>query len=195
MEQLKEYLKSPKKTTILGLIGGILMLISIILRDDISYVLNNIYVLGTIIYFVIICMRLYKNIGNVKVANYTLILTYCISAIVYLYDFIRYIPNFFFTFTTLVGLIFEIAQLLIVILSLIFLCNVLFQKFRFITNNILFVIAIFNFIKIICYFVLGYNLLNVFVIFSLVEFFGYLLIIPYFYNYYNILKGENKNGK
>lgn len=206
MKKIKEFFSSPKKTAILGLIGSVIMLIAIGL-GNLHYIINDLYVLGILAYFIIICSRLYKNTGNVKVANYLIIATYIISVIFYVIGFIQYISNISPALTNysmydniidykflLFTLFIEILQVLMMIVSLIYLCNILLHKTKLFKNNILFFIAIIYFIRAIYNFISGYGV-NAITIYYIVQFIGYLLIIPYLYNYYRLLKGENKNGK
>ena len=81
---MKNFFKSPKMTAILGLIGSIIMLITTfttLYTSNIILNIYNIYIIGLIIYFTIILMRMYKQKGNVKIANTLLITTYIVSSI------------------------------------------------------------------------------------------------------------------
>ena len=85
MEKIKEFLSSPKKTAILGLIGSILMLITTITTlYTTNIILNtyNLYIIGLIVYFSIILIRMYKQKGNIKLANILLVVTYIVSFVI-----------------------------------------------------------------------------------------------------------------
>ena len=82
MNSIKNFFKNPKLTTILGLFGGIGLLVSRYIYDsmvegffDYKWILGNLFIIGIIIYFIIICMRLFANKGSVKIANIILIST------------------------------------------------------------------------------------------------------------------------
>ncbi len=79
MNSIKDFFSSPKKTAILGLIGSILMLSSLLINFSISYIFNDLYVIGLIVYFSIVLARMYKKQGNIKFANYILISVYSIQ--------------------------------------------------------------------------------------------------------------------
>ena len=78
---MKEFLKSPKKTAILGLAGSVIMLIPMFLYIQYSLTssIYNVYFIGLIIYFVTVLSRMFKQKGNIKFANYILIITFIIS--------------------------------------------------------------------------------------------------------------------
>ncbi len=191
MEKLKDFLSSPKKTAILGLIGSVLnlaylLLIYIKLHSSsfniIVYLLLYANIIGLITYFSIILLRILKKKGNIKIANYTLLVTYIVSLVVSIFVGI------------LEGEIFNLQDLLRII-TILYLFNILFHKLKFMNNKIFAVLVIiFSLLPMINALLSNRTTISINVV-SLTNNLGYLLIIPYFYNFYNLLKEENKNGK
>ena len=95
MEKVKEFLKNPKKTAILGLVFCaiivLLKLYSVISNNLLSYMLMSILYMtkdiGLTIYFAIIVMNMSKQKGNVEMAKNLLILFVAISTIFSLIPF------------------------------------------------------------------------------------------------------------
>lgn len=188
MEKLKEFMSSPKKTAILGLIGSILMMVEIlevISNIFVYHVINvpsllmnllfRIFGIGSIIYFVIILMRFKNKNININIANCILIVTSILNTIII-------IPR---------GLI--ISAILQIIISLYFI-NLLFNANIPINNKVFVIIAIVN-VVIGFYTNIQYvSYINEYITLIKISltYVGYLCIIPYFYNYYNLLK---KGGK
>ena len=82
MEKLKEFMSSPKKTAILGLVSSILMILSVFLNNRTVMfwtIVTNFISFGFAFYFIIILLRLVKNVGNIKIANYFLIISFAIA--------------------------------------------------------------------------------------------------------------------
>ena len=194
---MKEFLKNPKKTAILGLIGSLIMLIPIITAIITENILMDepfidLYSLGLIFYFSTILMRMHNIKGNVKLANILLISTSCISfiiAFVMLWSAVVYV----FGEDLLLSNIGRVISLAIMIA---YLFNILFRKSE-IVNNKVFAIAIIAFsvyqiLKIGIYFLEEPEL---YVIANLIKYLGYMAIVPYFYNYYELMKEAKKNGK
>lgn len=179
---MKEFLKSPKKTAILGLVGSIMMLISIFLFSHYSVIYNifNVYFIGLIIYFSTVLTRMFKQKGNIKFANYILVITYVISILASI------------ILGILEGEFFTLDDLLLIIMTLYF-SNILLRKIKFINN------------KVFAIMVMGLSIYQLirygFIIFSIKEIdildlsyfikhLAHIAIVPYFYNYYKLLKGE-----
>lgn len=180
---IKEFLKSPKKTAILGLIGIIIMLIPVLkftFGEDFFEIgivsIYHTYFWGLLIYFLVVVLRFYKMKANIKIANYILIITLGIAII----------GNILATFW--------INVIILAILEL-YLINILLRKNTFINNKIACVV----FLLYILYSIISFNFRTYFFVENLFDFItqiiGYLFIIPYFYGYQELLKGENKNGK
>ena len=189
MEKLKEFMRSPKKTAILGLIGSILMLANWIIYFTPFSILDEFCSICLIIYFIVILVRMFLQKGNLKFANYTLIISYIVTILMI-------IPNIKYIFN-IVG----IAYVLSLVTMILYLCNILLRKNNFVNNKIFaIVIIIYTLIQLISsldtfnLFAIKYSVFTEEIIY-IINYIGYLFIIPYFYNYYNVLKGENKNGK
>lgn len=180
---MKEFFKSPKKTAILGLVGSAIMLIPMLLYGKYSLIssLYNVYFIGLTVYFVTVLLRIFKKRGNIKFANYILILTYTVSILA----------------SIIVGIaegeFFTLDDLLLIIMTLYF-CDILLKKIKFINNKSFAIIVI----GLSIYQLLRYG----FIIFSIKEIeildlsyfikhFAHITIVPYFYNYYELLKGGN----
>ncbi|MBO5349043.1 MAG: hypothetical protein J6A89_04415 [Clostridia bacterium] len=175
---MKKIIINPKITAIIGLIGGMIMLISSIVSNftynnvypEIFIILENIFKIGLILYFGNIITRLYFGTGSLKFANYVLIATLII----------------FILHLTLVRNIIEAVVFLCILLYFI---NILFDKNTYINNKIF--TLVFG----------GYSILSAIVLFMeinefpnslylMINYISYLLVIPYFYGYYE-LKEEN----
>ena len=186
---MKEFLKSPKKTAILGLVGSVIMLLIVLMTFSsqllITNTVYNLFIIGLVFYFTVVLMRMRRQKGNIKIANYTLIITYTI---------------------TLIGTIsFGIAEgesilieVLIYGIIILYLCNILLRKFRFINNKIYAVViiglSIYQIVSVGRYLFI-YNDVALYVIRDLIRILSYMATVPYFYNYYELLKEENRNGK
>ena len=181
---MKEFLKSPKKTAILGLIGSVIMLLIVLMTFSsqllITNTVYNLFIVGLVFYFTVVLMRMTRQKGNIKIANYTLIITYAV---------------------TLIGTIsFGIAEgesilieVLIYGIMILYLCNILLRKFRFLNNKIyavvIIVFLVYRIISIGRYLFI-YNDVAQYVIIDLITILSYMANVPYFYNYYELLKEE-----
>lgn len=172
---MKEFLKSPKKTAILGLIGSIIILgtnlINIILNNAIDFtnITQHIFKVGMVLYFLIIVMRLYSNLGNVKIANVILLVTLILQVF-----FSRHI---FYAR--------DIITIIVYLIMILYFIRILFNK-NTLVNNIVFLIAIviFSITNVIRYNSILLKIMGL----------AYFLIIPYFYGYLELLKEGKKNG-
>ena len=178
---MKEFLRSPKKTAILGLTGSLIMLIHMFLYSK-QFLISTIYnvcFIGLIIYFVTVLSRMFKQRGNIKFANYILIITFIISILVSI------------ILGILEGEFFTLDDLLLIIMTLYF-SNILLRKVKLINNNAFAIIVI----GLSIYQLIRYG----FIIFSVkeieildlsyfVKHLAHITIVPYFYNYYELLKG------
>lgn len=185
---MKEFLKSPKKTAIIGLIGSIIMLLDTLLMLRyhsivilfIQNSIGNLYTLGLVVYFIIILTRMYKQKGNLKIANMTLLITYILSLIAIIFVDIAQGESI-------------LIDIVVFGTMILYLCNILFGKIKFINNKIFAVI-------IICYslyqliqmtiFMVTNNGIDIYMVMYWANYLGYIAIIPYFYNYYELLKEE-----
>lgn len=183
MEKLKEFMSSPKKTAILGLIGIAIMLISVLrytIGEDFFefgiIALCHTYIYGLVIYFIIILTRIFKQKGNIKMANYLLILSLVIAVI----------GNCLLQKS--------LINVIVLIFSLLYLIRILLRKNNFVNNKVISVIAIlyiiYAFIVKRSIFVFEKDILD-----YLTQAIGLVMITPYFYQYFEFLKEENKNGK
>ena len=143
--------------------------------------LGNASLWGYIIYFSIVAMRLYKQKGNIKTANYILMIFSIMSLITSLVSLIQFI-NYGGYLNT------EILFIFIELINIIYLVNILFKKakMKYITNKLFAIVNIL--FAIYCIISASFNLI------TFMYYIGYLLRIPYFYNYYELLKGSKENG-
>lgn len=183
---MKEFITSPKNTAILGLIGSIIMLIFMFIYNrfySILYNSCNLCFFGLTIYFVIVLTRMYKQKGNIKIANYTLILTLMISIVSSIVLAISEGEP-----------VFTLNDFLLIVMTLYFV-NILLGKIKFLNNKIFAVaviaISIYELIKcsMLIFDAGGIEYLDMS---YLVKYISYITIIPYFYNYYELLL---KGGK
>lgn len=180
---MKEFLKSPKKTAILGLVGSFLMLTTTFTSSYTSNLIlnsNNLYIIGLIVYFIIILMRMYKQRGNIKIANALLITTYILSLISSVFINIAEGESI-------------LVDVLLFGITILYLSNILFRKIKFINNKIFAVIllgfSIYQIIRFGTYIFIN-NEIEFYLISDFIKYLGYIAIVPYFYNYYELLKGE-----
>lgn len=180
---MKEFLKSPKITAVLGLIGGILMFADVIMPFYVSFytasyvsfylilmeLLIHIFAIGNVICFSIILLRFRKKKININIANYILVVTSIVDTIILIFN--RNI----------------IQAILQMIISLYFI-NLFFKANIPINNKMFVVIVIVNIVIKMCGIIKGLPWFMTF----LIAYIGYLLTVPYFYNYYNLLKGEKE---
>lgn len=180
---MKEFFKSPKKTAILGLVGSVIMLLIVFMTFNTDYLIfnmYNLYIIGLLVYFIIILMRMYKQAGNLKIANYLLIATYIISLCGEIFADIAEGESI------LIGVI-------IFGITILYLCNILFRKIKFINNKIYAVVVIgislYQIISIGKYMFI-YNDLIQYIMVDIIKILSYIATVPYFYNYYELLKEE-----
>lgn len=173
-----EILRKPKVLAFLGLIGSIIsiipMLISIFNFGDIIGILLGFQV-GLIGYFLLIILRLYKIRININIPKVLLIIYFIINDIMYI---IIAIKNIYF---------FLIVWLLLLVLYTFYFIHIFYNRGLKISNKVL-LIATLVFIII--------ALLNL-KIFSVITFdliVIWIFILPYFYQYYNLLEEEKENG-
>ena len=185
METLKGFFSNTKKTAILGMIGSILLFIINYISLRPLNILNRIVLIlpyfSLVIYFIIIVMRMYFKKGNVKVANFNLIFFFSVSIlynilikVLYKYTYVSFevIPN--------------IITIILNIILLLYFRGILLRKKSVINNKMFAIILI-----LYCL----YGFIGNILLFQIIITIGYLAIIPYFYNYYNLVKGGNNNGK
>lgn len=194
MEKLKEFMNSPKKTAILGLVVSILMILNVCLNNKTGIVFaifTNFFAFGFAFYFIIILLRLFKNIGNIKIANYFLIISFIISVLVAVVLLIKFKIN-----------INVVIYLIVNIYMAYYLYNLLIKRNCKI-NNIIFSIILIGFVsyQIICsmysktFIISVYNnftqnlIIN---IIGLIIKIAYIGIIPYFNIYSKLLSERGK---
>lgn len=179
---MKELLKNPKKTAIVGLIGILIMLISVLrytVGEDFfefgMITMYHTYIWGLLVYFIIVLLRIFKKQGDIKIANYLLIVSLGIAII-----------------GNILGR--QIVNVIALVLFGLYILRILFRKKNFVNNKIAFVILILYIIYTFIYrrmiFIFTSDILD-----YLTQAIGLLLIVPYFYGYFEILEEENKNGK
>ena len=192
---MKEFFKSPKKTAILGLISSAIMLLPILFTNGIIYIIDyisyNFYFIGFIIYFSIVLLRMNGKNSDIKKANYFLMISIIITIIS----------------SGILGLlegegIFTLNDIALLAMILYF-SNIFFKKAKFMNNKIFIIVvsivSIYLIINNIVGLVTNYDEIIYFidlayVLFGYIKYLAQIAIIPYFYNYYNLLKEENKNG-
>ena len=200
MEKIKEFMSSPKKTAILGLVSSILMIANIILNNKNSLLIltigisTNLFVLGFAFYFIIVLLRLVFGKGSIRLADSILIIFLCISIIVSVSLSIYFGIN-----------INTIIYLVINLTIFLYLYNLLIKKKTKIDNKVFsLVIIIFIIYQVVASFINKnliasmYNNFSQNLIINIIYFImkiSYIGVIPYFYNYYEILKEERTNGK
>lgn len=170
MEKIKSFLKNPKNTAWLGLIINILY-ICIIRPFSIQYL----YIIGLIIYFFVILLRIKGRKINIKKTQKILIISYVASLLYYLIVFIEcisYLYVFLYIFLN------NLASVLYVTSYIIYLCGIFNQKF-YINNKIFFIITI------LCTFLMPTN-----IFYRIAFILQNILTVPYFYNFYLIVKEE-----
>lgn len=174
---MKKIITNPKITSVIGLIGGIMLIVSKYMYDSMEqgffnykWILENIFRLGIVCYFIIIYTRLFFKRGNVKIANIVLISSLIIFDIIYL------------VYQNIIGFV------VFFIITLYFI-NILFHKNTHI-NNIIFLIDLLFYVGFNCYSV-SQNPIFAGQLNSIIfQYVSYLLIIPYFFGYYTLLKEE-----
>ena len=185
MENIKKFFASPKRNAIVGLVGSILMLLQAIFIiviskeiefKEISHIIKNFVSLGFILYFSIILYRMNRRRGNLKIATNILIVSLILTILSLILLQVADIMNFS-----------NIIAITLNIIIYIF----LFTKF---SNNIFLVV-------IVAYTIYQLVIDNMNTTIFTNEFdtrtfliwlcnVSYLGIVPYFYNYYEILKEE-----
>ena len=180
MKKIKEFLQDNKKTTILAFVGSAILLAYYLIfyfeGDFISIILDKTSVIGFVVYFVMILLKMYKKQVNMKVANYVLIITLIIQTVSYGIMTIARVAYG-------IANIDEFAEIMVNIISIIYFFNILLKKPNFINNKIYLITVIVGFaFKMIqpSFFSSGEILL------SLCSF----TVVPYFYNYYELSKNK-----
>jgi len=191
MEKLKSFFSNPKKMAVLGLIASIISIVTIIYYSMgyVSYGVNTIFykahMLGLLVYFLIVCIRLYKGKGNIKFANYFLIFTYGVSLVMQVLKSIEY------------GVLEKTVFLYVIfyVMMILYFCNILLRRINLLNNDI-FATFIVTFILFRISYAIPFFSIENFIAFRplILEGITYIAVIPYFYNYYNLVKGSEKNG-
>lgn len=206
MEKIKKWINIPKNSVLMGLLVTIIYfiynLITSISYDNFynqiySYIVSSYlscfasvaYLIGIIIYLITVFLRLNGKKINIKKVQKFLLISIWISIG---YNLISFIDMFRF------GIIYCIDSLLLIAYLLVLFIYLygMFNK-KFYINNKFFGIATLVFI--IAY--ISYDIAPIHlyenninwgtIIYYLILMLSKLLIIPYFYNYYNLMKGVN----
>ena len=186
MEKVKEFFRDNKKTAILALIGSVILLayywyistffygFTRLFYGFIRLLLRYVGYIGIVVYFANVLLRMYKKKGNIRVANYILIVTLIIQTIIKGISLISesYYGYFYIN---------EFVWIIVNVISIIYFFNVLLKKQNFINNKI-YVIAVV--VGVVCQMTQmpRFSLLGI--ILNLCP----LTAVPYFYNYYELLK-------
>lgn len=188
LEKTKKTFTNPIITIIIGLVGTLIYIILhiFIMRSApvIQSILYNLYYVILIVYFTCVLLRLKKINANMKIIQYMLLGSIPISFVMYVITILYYS-----------GIsIHDILFIIPYIGFFIYFLNIFNIKEIKFANNKFFIASIF--INILPFIIL---------MFSAGSFFGILIcllniilpisIVPYFYNYYNLVKGKKENGK
>lgn len=180
MGKVKEFLQDDKKTTILAFVGSVILLAYYLIfyfgGAFISIILDKTSVIGFVVYFAMILLKMYKKQVNIKVANYVLIITLIIQTVSYGIMTIARVAYG-------IANIDEFAEIMVNIISIIYFFNILLKKPNFINNKIYLITVIVGFAFQMVqpsFFSSGEILL------SLCSF----TVVPYFYNYYELSKNK-----
>ena len=173
---MKELLNNTKFTILIGIVFPLIYIVGSLINGDllISF-LNQIYIIGFIIYFSVVLLRLRGKKINIKKAQKLLIILCCINLIIMTVWILIF--SFQFEFHISFFLIYD-TYFIIVIIYL----YGLFNRKYFINNKFFLIASIIN------------AIVNLFLgIGDLLYIIMQLSFVPYFYNYYNIEKGCEKN--
>lgn len=207
MENVKEFFGSLKKTAMLGLISSILMMIYIIMQMSsrtqgfLVIILNAIQLLpmiiGFIVYFSIVTLRMSKENISLKIGNNILLICLVMTLVA-----VVIITIIYYEFS-----IISILNIIIRSITIIFIYNVTLKKSTKISwiwfaLSIVYLVVI-DIINIINIWRANNYLLNLYptsetitiLILKTISCVSYIGIIPYFINYYNIVKEGKINGK
>lgn len=207
MENVKEFFGSLKKTAMLGLISSILMMIYIIMQMSsrtqgfLVIILNAIQLLpmliGFIVYFSIVTLRMSKENISLKIGNNILLICLVITLVA-----VIIITIIYYGFSIL-----SILNIIIRSITIIFIYNVMLKKstkvsWIWFALSIVYLVVI-DIINIINIWRANNYLLNLYrtsetitiLILKTISCVSYIGIIPYFINYYNIVKEGKINGK
>lgn len=204
---MKEFFGSLKKTAMLGLISSILMMIYIIMQMSsrtqgfLVIILNAIQllpmVIGFIVYFSIVTLRMSKENISLKIGNNILLICLVMTLVA-----VIIITIIYYEFS-----IISILNIIIRSITIIFIYNVTLKKSTKISwiwfaLSIVYLVVI-DIINIINIWRANNYLLNLYptsetitiLILKTISCVSYIGIIPYFINYYNIVKEGKINGK
>lgn len=185
-------LKDLRKSIILGLSMSIISLI-ILMYQSIYSVLNNLFIVGTMIYFICLLITIKSDKNIIKFANFILIITFIIRVI----SSFKYIKiDFMMLENGIGGLLFEcidIIELIYWIITTIFLLILFSGKLEKINNFIKKAFVFTSIMIIFCYAIaciLAFNYINPFggYIYYLCMLLFSISIIPYFCKYQNIIE-------
>lgn len=186
MEKEKNFINNPKKTAIIGLVASIIIILeNIVIRSPYSILMIILSLLPTIaltIYYSIVCLRLYKDTGNVRVARNILVIIYFITVIA---DILQFFLSHFASGIYSPGILTIILHCFIAI----YLYLILFKGCTKISNKIFAIV-------IIGYYLYSLITLISYGFFDMLALINYILNIAtllYFYSYYEELKGDKTN--
>ena len=185
MKKVKEFLSSPKKMAILGLISSIILLLYYIFNIPTSIIgilLNYLDLIGLTVYFTIVCIRMDEKNCNIKVANYILIASFLIKTVLNIvpllnnsYARLDSYNNYFIN---------TVVTTIINIITILYLYNILLKKTKLINNKV-FALATIIYVVYLMIQMPTFSLIGIFLNLCI------LARIPYFYNYHELLKKEN----
>lgn len=163
----------------LGLLGSIIGLIAFFIYPiAFGYrIMNLVLNAGIIIYFTIILLRTYKKIGNIKIGKIILTISILAQSILMSLLLILSLGEF--------RVIFAITIIYYLILFM-YVLKLFYGKGIYINNNIIVILTIgYIIMQLLCGF---------YVLLIIANSMSILLSMPYFYRYYNLVKGVKENG-
>lgn len=187
MEKIKNFFSKSKNTILIGLVMCVVYFLYSIFfqakyQNKIMFIFQNAYVIGLLIYFLTVFLRTKRKEINIKIIQKVLIGLFIFNAFICLLSFFTlglYFVNRFIT-----TIYFSV--------SAIYFYGIFNRKCK-INNKVFFVISIINIIFYLYHCItMIYEFHILFIIDMLIYALFSLSIIPYFYNYYNLVKGCEK---
>lgn len=189
LEKTKKIFTNPIITITIGLVGALVYAIIhiFIMRSApvIQSILYNLYYVMLVVYFICVLLRLKKINANMKIIQYMLLGSILIS-------FVIYIISLFIYYSAIS--IHDILFIIPYIGFFIYFLNIFnIKEVKFANNN--FFIAS-TFINILPFIILMFSASSFFeILMYLLNILLPISIVPYFYNYYNLVKEKKENGK
>ena len=180
-------------STIVFLIMGLIPFISVIsiMSGFLSYLISIVSflpLLFLVIYFIIVCIKLYtkKDFMNLKAVQIAVIISFVCNILVEFYNIIESLILIGYNIEIISMVLFVFAQ----IVSCIYYLNIFVYKKTQINNKIYACVNIGYFIAVVILCLINKEHLS---IESIISSFIWLLHIPYFYKYYELLQGKKEN--